>query len=371
MQNVMKIIINAYQYAPSITGTDRMAHNFLAELQKLDTENKYYILCSAEDYIPKNITASNFKVLRPLNLYGFAFMQRVVNKLWRTFLPFFVWPLRADVYFSFHNMRLPHMRVAKRMIASNLDLIPLQVEGYENLDPKMIVEIKYTARKADRFMSISNFSKQQLCNLLGVPNKKIEVISLAPDPQFADQTKQNHSRSNAAPTKFILTIGGSEPRKNVKTVVDAFVRLPPELQSKHPLVIVGGDWQGLPLESLQINKNIKTLGYVSDDDLARLYKRAAVFVFASKYEGFGFTILEAMASGAPVITSNSSSLPEVAENAALSFNPDSTVDLLDKLKRLITNPDLRRKVAMAGIEQSKKFSWHKAARQLQKLLIDQ
>lgn len=363
----MKIIINAYQYSPAITGTDRMASNFLRELQKLDTTNTYYIVCSAEQYIQPIITAPNFVILQPKHFLPGHFARRVVNKLWRTLLPWYLSRFKADVYFSFHNMRLPHRRVAARMIASNLDLIPLKFDEYKNLSPRQVEEFKHTARAADAFMSISEYSKQELCATLTVDPQKVHVIHLAADPLF-DGTSRPASFD--LPPSFIFTIGGSEPRKNVDTIAKAYAQLPLALQKSYPLLIVGGSWHGRPLDPLRLSPHIQTLGYVSDTDLASLYAHATAFVFASQYEGFGFTLLEAMAYGTPVLSATGSSLDEVAGAATLSFEPNDADSLATFLQDVLTKPAVRKKLQVASHKRAQVFSWAKSAKQLHALLTD-
>lgn len=366
----MKIILDAYQYTPAITGTDRMAYNFITELQRIDKTNQYYVLCSQHSYIPTAITASNFKVIRPPRWLAVPVVGRLLYKLWRhartrTFIA-----LRADVFFSFHNMRLPNYRLAKKMVASNLDLIPLRLDEYKDLGrfspAKLQAVFERVARQADKIMSISQFSKRELCDLLHADESKVEVIYLAADPKFSAADSQQPT--GQYPPRFILTIGGSEPRKNVQTVADAYNLLPPKLQAEYPLLIAGGKWHGKQLEPLQVNPHVRLLGYVSEDDLAALYKQSSAFVFASRYEGFGFTILEAMASGTPVISANSSSLPEVTGDAALLFAPDDTAALSQHLKQVLTDSKVRQRLTVAGTKQTKKFSWSASAQKLHQLL---
>jgi glycosyltransferase involved in cell wall biosynthesis len=364
----MKIIINAYQYSPNVTGTDRMAYNFLRELQKLDHTNTYYIVCSSEQYIQPVLTNPNFKALEPRHFLPTSFARRVVNKLWRISLPWYLPRFKADVYLSFANMRLPHRRVAKRMIASNLDLIPLKLDEYKTLSPGQLREIERTAASADAFMSISAYSKQELCDTLGVDPQKIQVIHLAADPLFDGSAPAS---ALELPPTFIFTMGGSEPRKNVTAVAQVFARLPKDLQKTYPLLIAGGSWHGRPLDALELTPHIKTLGYVSDADLAYLYAHATAFVFASSYEGFGFTILEAMAYGTPTLSATGSSLDEVAGQATLRFEPNDIATLERQLRTVLTKPDVRKKLQVAGKKRSQEFSWSKSAHQLHALLTNE
>jgi glycosyltransferase involved in cell wall biosynthesis len=365
------IIIDAYQYAPNITGSDRMGANFLRELQKIDHENRYYVLCSQEPYIPGIIINDNFTVIKPLKLPAPRIVTRIINKLWRHAISLRLLLLRADTYYSFHNMKLPRRRVAKRMIASNLDLIPLVLDEYKGLGrlsfEQQKQEFERVASSADAFVSISDFSKHELCSALAVPEERVSVIYLAADPRFT--TGQPSASTLTLPNAFIFTIGGSEPRKNVAAVVGAFSKLPERLQRTFPLLIAGGEWHGRSLDPLKVNPNVTTLGYVSEDDLLALYEHAAAFVFASTYEGFGFTILEAMACGTPVLSATGSSLDEVAGEAAITFHPSDVTGLRKSLERVLSDEQLRQDMSAKGTSQSAQFSWEKSALQLHALLV--
>jgi glycosyltransferase involved in cell wall biosynthesis len=366
----MKIIINAFQYAPTITGTDRMAHNFLLELQKIDTENRYIVICSNESYNRSSLTNRNFKIIAPLKLPASKLLQRIYNKLWRVTLPLRLKLLNADCYFSFHNMSLPPISIAKRMIVFNLDLIPLVLPGYESIHGKSKEELKdeykKIARRANHFISISEFSKNELCQELGVDKNKVSVIHLAINEGFTKDTELKNPLLSTG--RYILTIGGTEPRKNVATVVESFSKLPQNLQEEFPLAIIGGEWHGISLDAFRQTPNVLCLGYVPEEELSGLYKNARAFIFASEYEGFGFTILEAMASGVPVITSTSSSLAEVAGNGALLFDAHDTDQLSDHIKTLLTDPTVSTRLIELGNQRVNEFSWSDAARKLHSII---
>lgn len=368
----LRIIIDAYQYTPIITGTDRMAHNFLEHLQSIDITNHYYVICSERDYVPGVIHAPNFTVIRPPALPGPSSLKRLLYKAWRTLVYNGIILLRADTYISFHNLRAPKFRVAKKIIVSDLDLIPLVLDEYKKLgrlkESQVRASFQAAADRADAFMSISEFSKRELVLLLRIEPAKVEVIYLAPDNKFTDKPDRDGVFLKTLPKSFLLTLGGSEPRKNVKTVVAAYSLLPPDLQARFPLLIVGGEWHGIPLEQLQLNDNIQLLGYVDEDALAALYRNSTAFIFASRYEGFGFTILEAMASGTAVISSNSSSLAEVAGQAALLFDPEDIKMLGSHIESVLAEPQLREKLIGLGKQQAEKFTWETSAEKLYALL---
>ena len=367
---LMKIIINAFQYSPDITGTDRMAHNFLEQLQRLDTESQYIIVCSNEAYNRSAINQANFRIIRPLRIPAGRLIQRAYNKLWRTVLPWRLKAFKADTYVSFHNMSLPSTRVAKKMVAYNLDLIPIVIPGYESIHRKpkaeLVSDYKRVAELADHFISISSFSKDELCRELGISPEIVSVVYLAAGPKFGEKTQLENTSIQSK--KYLLTIGGTEPRKNVKTIVDAFTKLPEALQKEYPLVIMGGEWHGISLDSFKAHPNVLCLGYVSDQELPALYQNAKAFIFASEYEGFGFTVLEAMASGVPVISAESSSLTEVAGDAALLFKPHDVETLQDHIATLLSDPELVKKLVSSGDQRVKQFSWENSAKKLHEIL---
>lgn len=368
---MQSIIIDAYQYSRDVTGTDRMAANFLRELQLLDHDNQYTIVCSREIYVRETIISDNFKIVTPPILCSIPLLNRYTNYLWRRTNKFHLLNKRADTYFSFHNMSLPNKRIAKQMIASNLDLIPITLDEYGLLGGG-ILEQKNRYKKvvtiADKIVSISEFSKNELCRKLEVPYDKVVVVPLAPDPTFTEDSVVKLSQLRTPPKSYFLTLGGSEPRKNVATVVKAFCLLPIDLQKRYPLFIVGGTWHGHSLGMFKKSKYITCLGYVTDAELKTLYQNSTAFIFASKYEGFGFTILEAMASGAPVISANNTSLAEVAGDSALLFDANDAMDLAGKMGLVLSDEKLRKGLVARGRRRARAFSWQASAKRLHETL---
>ena len=164
---------------------------------------------------------------------------------------------------------------------------------------------------------------------------------------------------------FVLTVGSISPRKNLQTVLEAFSKLKDELPN-HQLITVGGNGWNYSIIKDQVNalnleNRVHFLGYVSDDLLRLLYRRAVVFVYPSLFEGFGLTVLEAMASACPVITSNTSSLPEIAGDAAILIEPKDFNALSDSIVLVSKNKEKREKLIAKGIQRAKTFTWNKAA----------
>lgn len=358
-----QIVIDAYQDTSDITGTDRMAVNFLIKLQEIDKTNNYKVICSNEDYVANHITNTNFKVLRPWLKIKHRLLKRLFDFGWKRLIILSLLINKSDTYFSFHNMRLPRLRVAEKMIASNLDVIPIALEEYKNLGRESYVQTKSrysrVGNMADKIVSISNFSKQELVNATNVSASKIDVIYLAADASFLKANKKTVSKN------YILTIGGSESRKNVQTVIDAYDSISEDLKNKYDLKIIGGEWRD---KKLHLTKGAEFLGFVPEDQLPSLFYSSTAFVFASKYEGFGLSILEAMASKVPVINARGSSLDEVAGQATLNFDPDNKQELVKHLKNLLNNEAKRTELIEKGSIQLEKFSWEKSATKLHALL---
>jgi glycosyltransferase involved in cell wall biosynthesis len=163
-------------------------------------------------------------------------------------------------------------------------------------------------------------------------------------------------------------VAGADPTKNVETLVEAFGRLPQPVRDAHDLVLVG-DFRRRPelrerAAALGIEKQTRFPGVVDDDCLIELYQQASLFVFPSRYEGFGLPVLEAMACGCPVISSNASSLPEVAGDAALLVEPLDFAGLAKTMEQVLSDQDLSRDLRMRGPARASQFSWDRTARNM-------
>nr|WP_245323773.1 glycosyltransferase family 1 protein [Methanomicrobium sp. W14] len=222
---------------------------------------------------------------------------------------------------------------------------------------------------ADCIITISNHGKNELVKYFDADPDKIKVTYLAAkdifSPSCQDEQKKIIDKYKLS-KGFILFVGSYEPRKNLITLVKAYVSLPESTKKRHLLVIAGGKgWLNSEIDDIiELNKSsdIRRIGYVDEDDLPGLYSAADVFVYPSLYEGFGLPILEAMACGAPVITSNTSSMTEVGGNAALYFDPHDENQLRELLIKTVDDESLKEDLRQNGFRNAKKFSWEKTAR---------
>jgi len=213
-------------------------------------------------------------------------------------------------------------------------------------------------KRVERFLSISSFIQEEMETYLGVDQKNITVTYPGYDPavlypRSAMEIKDCLIR-HRLPESYFLFVGSGDPRKNMGIIPKALERA--DLAA--PLVVAG--WSGWG-EKASLEK-VRFLGYVGDDDLARLYSGALGFIFPSRYEGFGLPVLEAMACGCPVVTTREASMPEVGGDAALYMkDPDDVEGLAAILKDLSANLAHRRQWAEKGLVQARQFSWRNTA----------
>lgn len=236
---------------------------------------------------------------------------------------------------------------------------------------QMRLLVPLTIRHAKAVLTVSEFSKMDIVRRYCVAPEKIVVTPLAPDPMFRplhDATRLARVRERyGTGDRFILCVGNLQPRKNLKTLIDAYTRLRRADTTRHKLVLVGrkawlyDDTFAVARDSGYAGDLVFT-DYVSDADLVALYNSADLFVYPSIFEGFGLPPLEAMACGTPVITSNTSSLPEVVGDAAPMINPLDGEGLAAIMAATLNDAHLREHITALGLRRAAAFSWESTAR---------
>jgi len=188
------------------------------------------------------------------------------------------------------------------------------------------------------------------------------------DSKSVGQKTSSFQLRTGSARPFVLSVAGADPTKNVGSLVEAFGRLPQSVRDAHDLVLVG-DFRRRPelrerVVALGVEKQTEFPGVVSDERLIELYQQAALFVFPSRYEGFGLPVLEAMACGCPVISSNASSLPEVTGDAALLVDPMDMEGLAKKMNRVLSDQTLSDDMRKRGPIRASQFTWDRTAREI-------
>jgi glycosyltransferase involved in cell wall biosynthesis len=238
---------------------------------------------------------------------------------------------------------------------------------------RLTVMNRYFPRSLERAAAIltdCSFVKQELVEMFGLNPERVTPVLLGLSAEFFPRApvecKSFLAKHGLAFGQYVLSVGTLEPRKNIPALIDAYSLLPAELQRRFPLVLVGmRGWLNSGLEarmkSLVERGVIKPLGYVPDSAMPLIYSGAAAFVFPSLYEGFGLPPLEAMACGVPVISSQSSSLPEVVGDAGILVDPQDVDAISDSLRRVLEDRAFAEGLAHKGIQRAAGFSWKRTA----------
>jgi glycosyltransferase involved in cell wall biosynthesis len=227
-----------------------------------------------------------------------------------------------------------------------------------------------SCRRAARVIAVSENTRADVMRLYRVPGEQIDAVPHGVDPAFHPRPASEVAefrRSHSLPDRLVLFVGTLEPRKNLVKLVEAFGKLRAGTTQDVKLVLAGGkgwyyDSIFATVERLDLRGRVIFAGYVPNEELPMWYNAADVFAFPSRYEGFGMPVLEAMACGTPVVTARTSSLPEVAGDAALTVPPDDTDALAEALRRALQDAPLRQEMRTQGIARAARFTWEETAR---------
>lgn len=230
----------------------------------------------------------------------------------------------------------------------------------------------YSLKKAKKIIAVSHSTKSDIIKFYDIDEHKIKVIYNGFEKKILNLKSNDLLIKRVKKNPYILYVGTLQPRKNLPTLIDAFSEFV-KSNSNFKLIITGKKgwlYKNIfnKVKILNLDKKIIFTDFVNDATLNQLYKNAFCLVLPSFYEGFGIPILEAMSNNCPVISSDKSSLPEIAGNAALFFNPNDSFQLLSQLNNLKDHPDLRNTLIESGKNRIKLFSWKKCAEETLSLL---
>lgn len=359
----MRIILDAPERSKEMSGTDRIALNVIRELQRIDSQNSYVVLCSRSGRIAGEVTAPNFEVARRVVLPGYLRALEGPSHALRLMR---LKVRRPDLYVTFGNLATPVFNPARHALCFAFDLIPVRLPHLYLRNT--ILQLRFAwrirrARKAARLVAISEYAKKELIDVVGVESSRVDVVPLGVESRFESRALDPEADRlvldrNGLDPGYVLVLGGDEPRKNVGHVIESHRLLPTDTQRKHPLVVAGDFQAGSSLPSVP---TVRWLGPIPDADLPALYRHAEVFVYVSLSEGFGLPPLEAMASGTPVIASNTTALPEVVGRAAELVDPSDVRALETALADLLRNRERRDELREAGLRRAEGFRWEYTA----------
>jgi len=348
-----------YYYQPA--GIGLYTKRLLEALAALDDANLYVVLQSRKE---------NSALVRAPNLQPWPLWTPPHHRLEQVTLPLELARLSLDLLHS--PDFIPPFRWRGPVVITVMDLAFLRYPYLLTTDSlRYYGQIQRAVRRAQAILAISHSTRQDLIDLLAVPPEKVTVTHLAAGPEFQPVTEADRlaavRQTYGLPQDFVLFVGTIEPRKNLKTLLQAWTLLPGDL-SHYRLVIAGRKgWLHEEvfrlMNSLHLNDAVRFIGAVRPEDLPALYSAARLFVLPSLYEGFGLPVLEAMACGTPVVCSNTSSLPEVAGDAALLVSPDDPVAMAQAIAQALTDETLRAQLVERGLKRAAAFSWSITARQ--------
>jgi glycosyltransferase involved in cell wall biosynthesis len=279
-----------------------------------------------------------------------------------------------DLFHGLDQSGIPFFFRTGKSVVTLHDVIPLALPWA--FPPRhrwvLTAALARVRRQADLVIVPSAAAAEDVVRYLNMDRQRITVIPMGCDARFQPMVNAARlvqlRRRYALPERYVLFVGTLEPRKNIALLLEAFSRLLAERpQDDIQLVVAGGKGWGdgrliATMEALNIRRRVIFTGFVEDDDLPDLYRGAQMFVYPSLYEGFGLPVLEAMACGTPVITSNRSSLPAVAGDAALLIDPTRPDDLAAAMSAIMSNGALHEELRWKGLARAKEFTWEAVAR---------
>jgi glycosyltransferase involved in cell wall biosynthesis len=365
----MKVAIDVRTILSNRSGVGNYVLHLIQNLKKVDPESIYYYL-SLKKNLP--FLGSFASEQNPL-LTVFSHESHPLGDFWEHFvLPVRLMKKGIDIFHGPASL-IPFRKDHYRVVVTIHDLvaflfpetIPLKYGAY------MRYLLRHAVKRANRIISVSYHTRQDLIDILKVPSEKITVIHEAPSPIFRPydpmEVKTFLKERYGIQKKYIYHLGNIEPRKNLIVLLEAFTRVCRELGPEVQLVVSGQ--KGWLIRSLsQFLKNypnrdqVLFTGYVPVEELPFFMNGAELFVFPSLYEGFGLPVLEAMSCGTPVISSNRSSIPEIIGSAGILIDPTDTRELADRIIFLLGSRKERERLSLSGKEQAAGFSWEEAAR---------
>ncbi len=363
----MNVAWNAMQVRAAKSGVGQYIHGLVEAILQENASDTFTLYCSPQNVRNYQFDAPNYRA----KVWGLSEQARTARLLYEyTFLPSELRRQRYDLFHGFSNF-LPPRKVCPYVVTIH----DLSYHVHPERCPWLRRQYWYamtrrTVELADLILTVSEHSKREIIRFFPEAADRVVVVHNGVHARFRPlgtprEASNLPKRGLNAP--YVLFVGTLEQGKNVARLIEAFDRIAPEFP-QHELYIAGDRgwlYEGIfeAAKRARASSRIRFLGHVSDDGVVELLNFCDVFVFPSLYEGFGLPPLEAMACGAPVVTSNTSSIPEVVGDAALQVDPTDVDALAQAIARVLGDPSLRALLREKGLARAKAFSWKKAARE--------
>lgn len=353
-------------------GMEIVALEILKELQQIDNDNHYTVYTKPDVDVncikeSENLTLKLLKGATYFDWEQFS-LAKEVNRNKPKFL-------HSTCNTSALNLSVPLVLTLHDIIyLEEINFKGTTYQNFGNLYRKFVVP--RVVKKSEMIITVSNFERNTIIEKLKVPEDRIKVVYNAVHKKFnnlySPQTIADFKKKHHLPEKFVLFLGNTAPKKNTLNVISAYATYCRSEKDAIPLVIL--DFDKNLVENIlkdQGNEDIISKiffpGFISSDDMALIYNAATLFLYPSLRESFGLPILEAMGCGTPVITSTTSSMPEVANNAALLVDPKDSNDIAEKMHKILADDNLLKHFSDLGLKRAAEFSWKNAAEDLVKI----
>lgn len=352
----MKIGIDCHVLEETRTGSARYLMNLLKYWAEENSEFILYFKNKIPNDIPKNFKNKVLEI-NSNTLFIHYFLPKAVkkDKVDILFCPAYVAPI-------FYNGKIA-LALHDIIYESRPDLY-----NWPSIFDRILLKwvSKISAKKADLIFACSEFTKKEILKHYKIDSKKVSVIPLAADIKQSSSNIEEIKRKYGIKNKFIFYVGAIINRRFILETIKAFNKIVDKLPD-YEFLIAGPNYINLKINQ----KKVIHINYVDEQDLSALYKNAELFIWLSCYEGFGLPPLEAMTSGTLVITTKTSSLPEVVNDSALFVkNPKDINEISEKIYKGLTDKALKEELIKKGLKQAQKFSWQKTAKQTLKLLYE-
>ena len=361
----MRIAIDAHSVGARLGGNETYAVNLIEALAELDQKNQYTI------YVTRQPAVDRFADRWP----------NFIVRLTLPHTPLVRIPLILSRELRRHPVDVLHVQYTAPPFAPCPIVTTIHDLAFEHLPEtfnrrswmQLRLTVRSTARRAAQIITVSEYSQQDIIKTYGVPPEIVIVTPESAPPGFtrvtAETELQKMRRIYGIEGDYILSLCSIQPRKNLVRLIEAYSLLRrSHREGKLPQLVLAGKRGWLDKETRRaaqrqdMSAGIRFTGYVADEHLNALYSAATCFVYPSYFEGFGLPILEAMKCGTPVIAGNRTSIPEVAGQAALLFDPFDVQSLVEALKRVLNDPQYRVMLSAKGLQRASEFSWQTTAR---------